>query len=110
MLEVTLNTVPLYKVLAYNYISPENVLTNGVASNWAKTSDQIMLYWFPMFKEVVVANLTFVPANTPGNAASSVVGSTSDAGSALITAIKETADNLATSECAASSALGTNHH
>lgn len=68
VVDVTLTTVPLYKVLAHNYIVSEDVLTNGVISNWAKTTDHLKLHWFPKFKELVVLNLTFVPINTPGNA------------------------------------------
>lgn len=61
-------TVPLYKTLAHNYVVPDDILTNGVGVNYAKTTDQIAFYWFPAFHEVVVSNWTIVDVNTPGNA------------------------------------------
>lgn len=34
----------------------------------AKNADQMSLYWFPEFNEVIVADWTIVDAHTPGNA------------------------------------------
>lgn len=100
-------TVPLYKVLAHNYIEDDEVLTNGVAMQWAKTADQLNFYWFPAFNEVVVANLTFVPADTPGESRSNAIAPPSYGYFNLITnKAKEIAYDLTSSECSAESALG----
>lgn len=107
VVDITFFTVPLYKVLAHNYVVSDDVLTNGVALNWAKESDQITFYWFPSFKEVVVANLTFVPANTPGSAISNAISPpTYGYFNFIATKAKETAYDLTSSECAAASGLG----
>lgn len=107
VVDVTLYTVPLYKVRAYNYVVSDDVLINGEALNWARTSDQITFYWFPSFKQVVVANLTFVPSDTPGNAFSNAIAPPSfgffnfNANRA-----KEIIYGLATSDCAVASSFG----
>lgn len=109
MVEITLSTVPLYKVMAHNYVVGDDVLTNGVAQNWAKNADQMILYWFPAFKQVVVANLTFVPADTPGNAISYGFVPPSYGYYNMITnKSKEISFELTTSGCPAASALGKN--
>lgn len=106
-MDITFYTVPLYKVRAYNYIESDEVLTNGVALNWAKTTDQITIHWFPSFHEVVVANLTFVPVHTPGIAwSNAIVPSTYDNFNLISTIAKEVSMGLASSECAAASTLG----
>lgn len=108
-MDVTLYTVPLYKVLAHNYVVPDDVLTNGVALNWAKTTDQINFFWFPAFKEVVVANLTFVPVEENGNAFSNAIAPTTyGLFNFVVNKAKEIAYDLSSSECAAASALGIN--
>lgn len=106
-MDVTLDTVPLYKVLAHNYVTSDDVLTNGVASNWAETADQITIHWFPAFNEVVVANLTFISANTCGTAwTNAIVPSSYDNFNLIGTLTKEIAMGLTASECAAASTLG----
>lgn len=105
-MDVTLNTVPLYKVKAHNYIVSDEILTNGEAINWARSSDQIMFSWFPTFNEVVVLNYTFVPAKTPGNARSQLIPISSTETSVFSTLYKESAFNLSTSACTKASALG----
>lgn len=107
VVDITLYTVPLYKVLAHNYVVSDDILTNGTALDWARTSDQITFYWFPAFKEVVVANLTFVSADTPGEARSNAISPASYGYfNSIGTRAKETAYDLSTSECAAASGLG----
>lgn len=106
VVDVTLYTVPLYKILAHNYVVPDDILTNGVAVNWAKTSDQIMFYWFPSIREVVVANLSFVPVSTPGNAYTSIVPPTYGYFNFVFNKAKEIAYGLTSSECTAASKLG----
>lgn len=69
-MDLTLYTVPLYKVQSQTYATSDAVLVNGDAIDWANTADQLTFYWFPTIGEVVVSNLTFVPAHTPGNAKS----------------------------------------
>lgn len=108
MIDITLYTVPLYKTLAHNYAVPDDVLTNGVAKNWAKTTDQISFYWFPAFKEVIVANWTIVNAETPGNAwTNDHVPPTYDNFNVLTTFLKEIVFGLTSSTCALANALGT---
>ncbi|KAG4080041.1 hypothetical protein HA402_006353 [Bradysia odoriphaga] len=107
VVDVTLKTVPLYKVLATNYIVSDEILSNGIALDWAKTTDQITFYWFPAFKEVVVANLTFVDVNEPGNVYTNAIspptyGYFNLGGNKA----KEIAFDLCTSECALASGLG----
>lgn len=68
LLKVTLYTVPVYKTLANNYVVSDDILTNGRAIEIAKKTDQVALYWFPEFNEVVVANWTIVDASTKGDA------------------------------------------
>lgn len=68
IVKVTVYTVPLYKTLAHNYLINEEILTNGKAIEMAKNADQLALYWFPEFNEVIVANWTIVDVNTPGTA------------------------------------------
>lgn len=106
-MDITLNTVPLYKVRGLNYVAPDEVLTNGVALNWAQTTDQITIHWFPSFNEVVVANLTFLPVDTPGKAwTNAIVPSTYDNFNLIGSIGKEIAMGLTSSTCAAASTLG----
>lgn len=106
-MDITLFTVPLYKVKAHNYVVSDEVLTNGDALKWARTADQITFYWFPAFKEVVVANLTFVSADTTGNATSNAISPPSYGYFNFFgNKAKELAYTLTSSECAAASALG----
>lgn len=105
-MDVTLYTLPLYKVNAHNYATSDDVLTNGVAINWVKNADQIMFVWWPLFNEVVVMNYTFVPANTAGEAWSNFVPSTAYESNVFNSLYGETAFGLGTSECAEASAFG----
>ncbi|XP_037029702.1 L-gulonolactone oxidase 5-like isoform X2 [Bradysia coprophila] len=107
VVDVTLKTVPLYKVLATNYIVSDEILTNGKALEWAKTTDQITFYWFPAFKEVVVANLTFVSVDETGNAYTNAISPPTYGYFNLGgTKAKEIAFDLSTSECALASGVG----
>lgn len=99
--------MPLYKTRAYNYLVSDAILTNGVAINWARTTDQIAFYWFPTFEEVVVANWTIVDVNTPGNAWTNDHVPSTYENFALIAAVaKEAAFSLTTSTCALANSLG----
>lgn len=107
MIDITLYTVPLYKTLAHNYAVPDDVLTNGVAKHWAKTTDQISFYWFPAFREVVVANWTIVDAQTEGNAwTNDHVPPTYGNFNVLTSILKEIAFGLTSSTCALANSLG----
>ncbi|KAJ6647385.1 L-gulonolactone oxidase 5 [Pseudolycoriella hygida] len=107
VVKVTLTTVPLYKTRAYNYAVPDDMLTNGVGINWAKTTDQIAFYWFPAFKEVIVANWTIVDVKTPGNAWTNDHVPPIYENFALIASVaKETAFTLTSSTCALLNSLG----
>lgn len=107
MVDVTLYTVPLYKTLAYNHVVPDEILTNGVGSNWAKSTDQIAFYWFPAFHEVVVSNWTIVDVNTPGNAwTNDHVPSSYASFNALSTFGEKIIFGLTSSTCAVANSLG----
>lgn len=103
---MTLYTVPLYKVLGHNYVVSDTVLTNGEALNWAKTTDQITFYWFPLFKEVVVVNLTFVAFDTTGDAFTSIVPPSYGYFNFVVKKAAEVAFTLTSSKCEAASSLG----
>lgn len=103
-----MTTVPLYKTRAYNHVVTDEVLTNGVAINWAKTTDQIAFYWFPTFNELVVSNWTIVDVNTPGNAWTNDHVPSTYENFALIAAVaKEAAFSLTSSSCELANSLGT---
>lgn len=109
MVYVTLYTVPLYKTFAYNNVVSDKVLTNGMAMNWAKKTDQLALYWFPAFEEVVVANWTIVNVNAKGDAwTNDHVPTTYDNFNRIATVVKEIAFSLTSSSCAVASSLGMN--
>lgn len=106
MVNITLDTVPLYKVHAHSYVTSDDILTNGVATHWAEITDSMMYFWFPAFNEVVVGNLTFVSAAYPGTAKNKLAYPTSDAYNLIATTAKNAAMTLTSSECAAASTLG----
>ncbi|XP_037051389.1 L-gulonolactone oxidase-like [Bradysia coprophila] len=107
LVEITLYTVPLYKVLAHNYVVSDEILTDGTALNWARNSDQITFYWFPAFQQVVVANLTFVSASSPGEAYTNAVAPrTYGYFNYIATKSKEFAYDLTSSQCTLASTLG----
>lgn len=104
ILDVTLHTVPLYKVKSEIYVASDDVLINGEAINWAQNSDQLTFYRFPSINEVVVSNFSFVPVETDGNA--KIFMSTPFESNVLKTIYKESAFNLSTSDCTTASTLG----
>lgn len=108
VVSVTFYTVPLYKTLATNHITSEEILLNGEAIKMVRSTDQISLYWFPEFKEVVVANWTIVPASTKGDAFTydHVPSIYRETAAALVTAL-EAAFSLTASACALASTIGT---
>ncbi|XP_037034206.1 L-gulonolactone oxidase 5-like [Bradysia coprophila] len=109
VVEVTLNTVELYKTLAHNYVVPDDILTNGNAEHMAKNTDQISLYWFPAFKEVVVANWTIVDKSTKGTDYTNDHVPSTYNNFALITSVaKEIAFTLTESKCSTANTLGYN--
>lgn len=74
----------------------------------AQNTDQISIYWFPAFNEVVVANWTIVDVNTLGNAFTYDHVPSIYESVALITAmVKESAFSLTTSTCALANSVGT---
>lgn len=105
--DITLRTVELYKVKAHNYIECDDILTNGKAIKWAKTTDELSLYWFPSSEKVVVSNRTKVCGKTPGNARSNDCLSSTYANFARIFfKAKETAFSLTSNICAKANAVG----
>lgn len=106
-MEVTFNTVELYKTLAHNYVVSDEILTNGSAVDMAKNTDQISLYWFPEFKEVVVANWTIVDKETPGtDYTSDHVPSIYRNFARVSSLAKEISFTLTDSKCATANTLG----
>lgn len=106
-MEVTLNTVQLYKTLAHNYVVPDDILTNGVAADMARNADQVSLYWFPEFKEVVVANWTVVDKKTPGTDKTNYFAPSVYSNFALVISLaKEIAFSLTESKCTVANTLG----
>ncbi len=115
ILTATLYTSPLYKTLANNYVVSDEILTNGTAIEMARKADQMSLYWFPEFKEVVVADWQIVDENTLGNAYTyDHVPSTYRETATVVFIAKEAGFDLATSTCALANAVGilirSNHH
>ncbi|XP_037034050.1 L-gulonolactone oxidase-like [Bradysia coprophila] len=107
VVEVTLNTVALYKTLAHNYVVTDEILTNGNAVHMAKNTDQISLYWFPEFKEVVVANWTIVDKSTKGTDYTNDHVPSMYNNFALVASVaKEIAFTLTESKCSIASTLG----
>lgn len=86
----------------------DEILTNGTAVNMAKNTDQICFYWFPGFKEVVVANWTIVDKRTPGTDYTNDHTPSMYSNFALISSlVKEIAFGLTESSCATANVLGT---
>lgn len=106
VVDVTFKTVPIYKVRAHNYLASDEILTNGVAVEWAKKADQLMFYWFPPFNEVVVLNYTFISPSEPGKAYNHLVPVSTYATNVFVTQYKELAYNLSDSDCPQASELG----
>lgn len=108
IVKVTLQTETLYKTLAHNYVVKDDILTNGVAINIAETTDQVSLYWFPTFGEVIIANWTIVNASTPGNAfTNDHVPSITSSFALMAATAKEFAFSLTSSTCQLASSIGT---
>ena len=107
MVNITLYTVPLFKVLAHNYVVSDDILTSGKASELAKTSDQITFYWFPALRKVVVANATFVGVTESGNAYSNSISTPSYGYFSLFASkAKEVASDFCSSTCSAVAGIG----
>lgn len=107
LLKVTVYTVPLYKTLASNFLMSDDILTNGKAIEMVQSADQMALYWFPEFNNVVVADWTIVDVNTPGNAFTYDHVPSVYANFAVIVAVlKEAAFSLTSSTCALASSVG----
>lgn len=111
ILKVTLYTVPLYKTLASNFLTSDEILTNGKAIKMAQNADQMALYWFPEFNEVVVANWSIVDVNTLGNAYTYDHVPSVYTNFAFVVAIaKEAAFSLTSSTCALANSVGTDEY
>lgn len=109
VLKVTVYTVPLYKTRATNYKVSDEILTNGKAIKMAQNADQMALYWFPAFNEVVVADWSIVDVSTPGNAYTyDHVPSIYEGVAFAVAVAKEAAFSLTTSTCALASSVGNN--
>jgi len=67
ILQVKFRTIPIFKFRAHNYVVEDTVL-NAKAMEMPQITDQVVLYWYPSFQKVVVANYTRVGVNVPGTA------------------------------------------
>lgn len=102
-----MNTVELYKTHAHNYAVSDDILIDGRAVDMAKNTDQISMYWFPEFKEVVVANWTIVKVETPGTDYTNDHTPSVYNNFAIVSALaKEIAFGLTESKCAVANTLG----
>lgn len=111
MVDVTLKTVELRKIMIHNYITRDDILTNGDAIECAEKNDECSLYWFPESKEVVVSKRNFVSVKKSGTAISNdYLVSTSPNLAKVIAKAKETAFSLTESTCAEANSLGMEDH
>jgi hypothetical protein len=107
VVDLTLDTHPLYKVRAQNYEVPDSILTDGSIPRLLQEVDQMALYWFPSVSTVVVANWTIVDVNTPGNAyTNDHVPSSTSLYNLLSVPTAEYAQSLTTSVCSSLAAVG----
>jgi len=73
VVQLTLYTVPQYKVQVTNYEASEEILLNGVALSLARKSDYLSLWWLPDDKSVVVGDGNYISLSVPGNASSNLI-------------------------------------
>jgi len=74
VLEVTLKTVPLFKMTVTNTVESETILLDGTALNWTQQHDLFEMWWFPSAKSVVVSKgLYTIDLTVPGNASSNLI-------------------------------------
>lgn len=66
VVDVTLTTVPLFKMTIRNTLHPETILTDGTALIWAQSRDWFEMWWFPSSSSVVVSVGDYVDVSTPG--------------------------------------------
>lgn len=68
IINVTLYTVPLYKVTAVNTVVNDDILLNGQLLDMVRAADQTTVYWYPSLGKLVIGNWTIVDPATPGEA------------------------------------------
>jgi len=74
ILDVTLKTVPLFKMSVTNYVESETILLDGTALDWAQQHDWFEMWWFPSTKTVVVSKGVYTDNMTaPGNASTNLI-------------------------------------
>jgi len=106
IVSITLNTHPLYKTRAFNYVVPDKVLLDGSIPLWLRQVDQMSIYWFPSVEKVVVANWTIVDVETPGEAFTyDHVPSSSSLFNRLIAPTSDLVQGMAESTCTALASL-----
>lgn len=106
-MEVTLNTVELFKTRAFNRAVHDDILTNGEVVKMAQKCDYMTLYWFPAFHEVVVSEWTLESKETPGTSYTNDHVPSLYSNFALIASLaKEVAFSLTESKCAVANTLG----
>lgn len=59
IVDVTLKSVPLFKMTVYNYPESESVLFDGSALEAARVHDWYQLWWFPAWRSVVISKANY---------------------------------------------------
>jgi hypothetical protein len=92
ILDVTLQTVPLFKMTVKNYVESESILLDGTALQWATEYDWYEMWWFPSTKTVVVSKGNYTAdLNAPGNASTNLIP---DESSAEISSAKDAFETM----------------
>jgi L-gulonolactone oxidase len=52
IIDLTVQTVPLFKMRVENTVQPDEILFNGIALRWAQSFDWYQMWWFPFYNEV----------------------------------------------------------
>lgn len=74
IVDVTLKTVPLFKMVVRNYVEGENILFDGQAIKMAEEHDWFEMWWFPSTKNVVVSKGNYTSdLETVGNATTNLI-------------------------------------
>lgn len=74
VIDVTLKTVPLFKMTVHNNIEAEAILLDGRAIQWAQDHDWFEMWWFPSDENVVVSRGNYTSdLSIPGNASTNFI-------------------------------------
>ncbi|CAL8073253.1 unnamed protein product [Orchesella dallaii] len=74
IVNVTLRTVPLFKMVVYNYPESESILFDGTSLESARSHDWYQLWWFPNSKSVIVSKGNYTDdLELSGNAVTNLI-------------------------------------